>query len=852
MSQINMHPNPGVFNADLQDQGNVHGTGGQPRADLPQELQNARPARRSILSRIGAFLFGVGGAAAGGTAVGLGGGALMTSTAGAVATAILGSSTLVAGIATGGAALIGGAIGLGLFAGIRALVQHFRRGPAPEPRVQNQPQNGLPNAAPAADAFNNTIGNVIEDGQGSLPASLQQAADNTVARMRDLYGEALVPQGKALHYLLNMHNGECAKEIRQLGEAVSPAEMERILEKYLRKALAKAVVEDAFKPFCGEDKRQPITLRICTAKKHPELLTNLEKAESYEQMREILAGAQDKINAMADLHRRIENLSAGEKTKAKMLSIIGQKLGLNTAAISPHIYDYLCGTKVNKLKDKIMSGKIDANDLEQKFDSLAEDLAKPYVDSFAELDAADGLSEETRRVLKMDILTTKDLPLPGLVSKGIAAGQNVDATHLKAALDTGLPKETIVASLTALGAQVNEALKAQYSHEEWIKLTNDPAQHRNLQGIAVMVALDKVPGLKEALLSRQDFNIAEENMAMRVNPHVSPLEKGGMAAATSGFLRLLQSAQYNSSYTAMQAQTQVLNVFKDSDIPQELKTRWTEKVMSGEISSPAMARALTENVPGLSAEARPLMEKFILMQSYAPDDAEASANRARAQAQEMAGWANFDTAVDLEMAPVAGMVKDDITASLTQGQEFDRGISSQLKHDANRSVFTVNGEVMSHADAEEVSHSLRRALPTENAAKLVSSITNQRSFGPLNGLGMQVNPTTGQPLPDNMLAVMTKMATRNIMAGGLLHYDLASTHQGETAYTVTVRNGRATIEISESVGLDSGLNIGAEGFAKLFGKARYTLRFECDLLGQDGQSPSIESVQLSQQLLPAE
>jgi len=42
------------------------------------------------------------------------------------------------------------------------------------------------------------------------------------------------------------------------------------------------------------------------------------------------------------------------------------------------------------------------------------------------------------------------------------------------------------------------------------------------------------------------------------------------------------------------------------------------------------------------------------------------------------------------------------------------------------------------------------------------------------------------------------------------------------------------------------------GFAKLFCKARYTLRFECDLLGQDGQSPRIETVHLSQRLLPAE
>ena len=157
---------------------------------------------------------------------------------------------------------------------------------------------------------------------------------------------------------------------------------------------------------------------------------------------------------------------------------------------------------------------------------------------------------------------------------------------------------------------------------------------------------------------------------------------------------------------------------------------------------------------------------------------------------------------------------------------------------------------MDHSDAEEVTRSLRRAMPTENAAKMVSSIINQRSFVPLNGLGMQLNPANGQPLPPDVLANMTKMASRDIQTGSLLHYDLGN--RGENSYKVTVQNGRASIEVSETVGLDSGLNAGGVGFAKLFGKARYTLRFECDLLGQDGQSPRIETVHLSQRLLPAE
>ena len=106
----------------------------KPRADLPPELQNARPSKRGILARIGAFLFGAG--AAGGAAFGLGAGGLVGGLIGVGATAAV-------GIATGGAALIGGAVALGLFAGIKSIVNHFRRAPAPEPRITGRalPQN---------------------------------------------------------------------------------------------------------------------------------------------------------------------------------------------------------------------------------------------------------------------------------------------------------------------------------------------------------------------------------------------------------------------------------------------------------------------------------------------------------------------------------------------------------------------------------------------------------------------------------------------------------------------------------------------------------------------------------------
>ncbi|MBQ7618107.1 MAG: hypothetical protein IJS50_04460, partial [Desulfovibrio sp.] len=91
-----------------------------------------------------------------------------------------------------------------------------------------------------------------------------------------------------------------------------------------------------------------------------------------------------------------------------------------------------------------------------------------------------------------------------------------------------------------------------------------------------------------------------------------------------------------------------------------------------------------------------------------------------------------------------------------------------------------------------------------------------------------------------------KMASRDLNATqSLLHLDTGASKYGDVEYKVTVQNGRAQIEVSENVGLvgpapeDNGLN-------NIFGLAKYTLKFDCDL----GNPPQIESLHLKQQLIP--
>ncbi len=593
MSTISTINNNNVNNVNLQPP--TGPKNGQPRANLPPELQNARPSGRSILARVASFLLGAG--AAGSASAFLGGGTLLSGAIGTTATAFLGA-TAVAGIATGGAALIGGAIGLGIFAGIRAIVNHFRRAPAPPPRVQNNP--ALPQARPAADAYNNnTVAAAIRSGK-ALPASLQQAAGTAILRMREIYGEALVPQDATLSQLLGGRKNSLATEIGKLGDAVTPQQMERLVETQMRQSMSSAAMDTALKPLCGQDAFQTAEMRKIVATKNPNLVNALTNAASHEEVQDILANVTDKVQQMK-----------------------------------------------NETVDQI----------------------------------------------------------------------------------------------------------------------------------------------------------------------------------------------------------------QNADIPDKLKARWIEKARNGAISGEAVLQSLIKNVPNLPAETQPIMERAILLRSFAPDKAENSAQEARSLAQELSSWQNFSSAGDQSMAPVNNWLFNNITGALYKGQTFDNnGISNQMKLDAHRGTYTINGKVLAHKQADEVADAIKNAMPTTEAAKMVSAIVNQRSFSPLQALGMQIDPRTLSPLPPEVTGALGKMASRDFLStgGSILHIDLAPSQRADVCYKVTIQDGKAHIETSELVGLDAGLGTGENGFPRLGGAARFTLHFECDLLGKNGHSPSITGITLQQELLPDE
>lgn len=293
---------------------------------------------------------------------------------------------------------------------------------------------------------------------------------------------------------------------------------------------------------------------------------------------------------------------------------------------------------------------------------------------------------------------------------------------------------------------------------------------------------------------------------------------------------------------------ETVNLIQKADIPDNIKTRWIEKARSGAISGEAKLQSLIENVLKLPEKFQPFMERNILLHSYAPDSAKQSSEAARKLADELSRWENFDTDKDPSMAPLNKWYLDDISNTLYESQTFDaNGISSQLKKDADRNIYVINGTVLDYKPADQVAGAITKAVQTEEAAKFISAIVNQRSFGPLNTLSMQF---VEDPEVQKCLG---KMASRNFAEGGMVHVDLSAQlkNLADTRYTVSVEGNKVHIMASEIVGLDAGVGAGADNKPRLGGLARYTVHFECDL-GENQRNPRIESVHLQQEFLPNE
>ncbi|MCR5562461.1 MAG: hypothetical protein K6F46_03680 [Desulfovibrio sp.] len=545
---INNNPiidnNPNVGNVNEQPRQNVQNAPiGQPRPDLPPELHNARPAKPGILSRISAFIFGKGPLSAVGKSY-------LTS---------LAIGTVAATIATGPIGLIAGAIGLGFYAGLRALVSYIAKSPAPEPRVPEN-SNNLPNANPEADAYNTRIANDIVAGR-ELTGSLKTAADGVVTQMRQRYGENFVPQGATLTQLLGGEKNKLANEIKALDGNVNPQKMQELVEKHMKTKMAITALENAFKPLCGQNDNKAARLREIAAEKNPQLLEDLKNAQDQQAVQNILNGRTDEFRSMAALYETAH--AQREVTKGNMITSIAQKLQLDPETVRNNVNFRVFEIRLRELESSVVRGQVAQNAVAEAFSNLAEELAEQYRVAFQAVDADQTLSEQTRKALKMWILKSH----PSNCSTAIQAGKNVNVTELKNALAGNAAREEVNRILSGLGVQLNDALKNALGEDAWAAMNRDHARDIEALQVAAFLAMfskEKVSinneekTLLEVLRSRTELNVFDAMRGIQNDEGQSEAAKRGAYAIERGYSTLTQLPDLSEEFDQMQRPNQII------------------------------------------------------------------------------------------------------------------------------------------------------------------------------------------------------------------------------------------------------------------------------------------------------
>lgn len=562
MSQLNNNPQVPINNNPIIDNnlnvggnnanvGNVNGQPGQnvgnaqvgqPNPNNPPEFQNARPAKPGILSRISAFLFGKG----------------PMSALGKTYLASLAIGTVAAGIATGGIGLIAGAIGLGFYAGLRALVSYIVNSPAPAPRVPEN-NNNLPNANPQADAFNTQIANAIANGH-ELTGSLKTAADGVVSQMRQRYGENVVPQEAMLTRLLGGEKHKLANDIKKLDGHVDAQKMEELVKKHMLTNIANTALENAFKPLCGNDANKAARLREIAAENNPQLLEDLKNAQNSQAVQDILNGRTEEFRSMAGLYETAH--AQREVTKGNMITAIARKLQLDPDTVRSNVNFSVFENRLRELESSVVRGQVAQDAVEGAYLDLADTLAEQYRGAFQTVDADQTLSEQTKKALKMLMLKSN----PSNCSTAIQAGKSVDVTALKNALAGNEGGNAVNPILSGLGVQLNDALKNALGEDAWAAMNRDHARDIEALQVAAFLAMfskEKVSinneekTLLEVLRSRGELNVFDAMTGIQNDQGQSEAAKRGAYVIERGYSTLTRLQEYSEDFDNMQRPNQI-------------------------------------------------------------------------------------------------------------------------------------------------------------------------------------------------------------------------------------------------------------------------------------------------------
>ena len=421
---------------------------------------------------------------------------------------------------------------LGVSEGIRALIRFTSEALAQaERRVAADP--GIPAARPRADAFNQSIADGLK--KQALPPAFQAAVAEAIEEMRARFGTEVVPEGTTLATIPDSYGirAELSKELRAMGEEVTPQILRAKMEARLQQAYPKVALEQRIAEHCAQKDYKVDTFttqRIVKGvlARYPQMVTDLKASDSLEALTPVLDANMPHIEAEVAFRKQIDETQA--KAKDTIIANLARATGLSEQIVSQKLNMEALNSSISFINEDFSKGLPLASKeaVESAYGKLVERFTQQKT---ALLTAVDELNVpvQLRESMKEEILTQPTLSKVEEFKAwtGIGIRTEVDTDQLIQALKAPASEandKQVYELLRNLGLKVVDALVEHYGAAGWFKLGGDGQTDAKFYAIKAMLGAH--PELIEALASRPELRdnlrtLLWEELAQSTDPELN-------------------------------------------------------------------------------------------------------------------------------------------------------------------------------------------------------------------------------------------------------------------------------------------------------------------------------------------
>lgn len=400
-----------------------------------------------------------------------------------------------------------GVFTLGISEGIRALVNHFRTGDAPEPRVSAA---GLPAAQPRADLDNHALRNAID--RNDLPPQYQAAVSEAMDDLRSRFGEQVLPAGASLSDMPDAASvrRELKSFVQQAqGDVTAGALREALAEKaapYLSRQVLNGRIAAAFerlgeRPGAGDIE----TVKSNLMRAHPQLAEELKNCTDLSSANEKIDSVSHSLDAMADMRQAINRQR--ETMTNFAVDILAQNTGLSPEAIREKTSFTRLNNAFTRVASNVPAEMSDQayHDLTEGFFRATQDFIQTKGQLFYTATDIKDFPDSIKAEWQASALSDDSLNNPDLFSDFYDIGSKIDGKALCQALQNPaeFSETEILGLMESIGARVMDACMAHYGPQGWNELGGDGQENARYYTLQTMMA--KTEGLMEAFAQQKDL-----------------------------------------------------------------------------------------------------------------------------------------------------------------------------------------------------------------------------------------------------------------------------------------------------------------------------------------------------------